>query len=305
MTLGGPDHEGSLPGLSAQQAAALAEQHGLAQVGVRPPLLDYLRDLWAHRHFLFTLSHAGFAARHQNNYLGVFWSLLNPLLFGLAYWLIFGLLLQTTGKTHNYIGFLLSGLFTFIFFSAAFNHGSKAMISSTGLVRSLRFPRAILPTSVVLTELIASLPAFGILLVAAVATGETPSLKWLLFPVAIAIAGMITLGIVLMCARLVHAVRDTSNLIGLATRVLRYVSGVFFPIADYAAKFADRPGLGLVGDVMMYQPIAVMMTMVRETLLGEFPLDPVTWAVSGAWAVGLCAVGFVVFWRAEATYGRA
>lgn len=298
MTLGGPDHQGSLPGLSAQQAAALADRHGLAQVGVRPPLGPYLRELWAHRHFLFTLSHAGFTARHQNNYLGVLWSVLNPLLFGLAYWLIFGQLLGTRGETQNYVGFLLAGLFTFIFFSAAFNHGSKAMISSTGLVRSLRFPRALLPVSVVLTELIASLPAFGILLVVAVATGEVPTLKWLLFPVAVVVAGLITLGIALMCARLVHAVRDTSNLIGLATRVLRYVSGVFFPIADYAGK-------GLISDVMMYQPIAVMMTLVRQTLLAEYPLDPVTWAVALSWGVGLCVVGFVVFWWAEASYGRA
>lgn len=298
MTLGGPDHQGSLPGLPEDRAAALAERHGLAQVGVRPPIGTYLRDLWRHRHFLLTLSNAGFAARHQNNYLGVFWSVLNPLLFGAAYWLIFGQLLGTTGKTQNYVGFLLAGLFTFIFFSAAFNHGSKAMISSTGLVRSLRFPRALLPISVVITELIASLPAFGILLVVAVASGEVPSLKWLLFPVAVLIATAITGGVVLICARLVHAVRDMSNLVGLATRVLRYVSGVFFPIADYAGK-------GLIGDVMMYQPIAVMMTLVRQTLLAEFPLDLTTWLVSLAWAVGLCVVGFVVFWRAEASYGRA
>lgn len=298
MTLGGPDHQGSLPGLSEGQAAALAERHGLAQVGVRPPIGAYLRDLWRHRHFLLTLSNAGFAARHQNNYLGVFWSVLNPLLFGAAYWLIFGQLLGTTGKTENYVGFLIAGLFTFIFFSAAFNHGSKSMISSTGLVRSLRFPRALLPASVVVTELIASLPAFGILLVVVVATGEVPSLKWLLFPVAVVIAAAITLGIALICARLVHAVRDVSNLIGLATRVLRYVSGVFFPIADYAGK-------GLIGDLMMYQPVALMMTLVRQTLLGEFALDPVTWLAALAWAVGLCVVGFVTFWRAEASYGRA
>ena len=298
MTESGPDQRGSLPGLSGPEAAGLAERHGLARVGVRPPLRDYVRQTWQHRHFLLTLSNAGFAARHQNNYLGVLWSVLNPLLFGAAYWLIFGLLLGTTGQVENYVGFLLAGLFTFIFFSAAFNHSAKSMVQQTGLLRALRFPRAILPISVVLTELLAGLPAFAILVLVALATGETPNLAWLLFPVALLIAGMITLGIGLIAARMVHAVRDVGNLVGLATRVLRYVSGVFFPIADYA-------GHGLIGTVMMYQPVAVMMTLVRQGLLREFPPDPVTWMVGSAWAVGLCAIGFYVFWRAEASYGRA
>ena len=38
----------------------------------------------------------------------------------------------------------------------------------------------------------------------------------------------------MIAARVVHAARDVGNLVGLATRLLRYVSGVFFPIGDYA-----------------------------------------------------------------------
>ena len=40
-------------------------------------------------------------------------------------------------------------------------------------------------------------------------------------------------------------------------------------------------------------------------LADEFPLDPVTWIVSLAWGVVLTGIGFIFFWRAEATYGRA
>ncbi len=35
------------------------------------------------------------------------------------------------------------------------------------------------------------------------------------------------------------------------------------------------------------------------------PVSVTTWAVATGWAVVLFAVGFWVFWRAEATYGRA
>ncbi len=297
MTTGGPDHQGSLPGLSAQEAAALADRHGMTQVGVRPRLGAYCVQLWRHRHFIWTMAQAGFISRHQNNYLGLVWSVLNPLLLGAAYFLIFGLLLGTRGNVENYVAFLTAGLFTFIFISAGFNYASRALVDNTGLVRALRFPRAILPVAVMITELIATIPAFLMLLLLALITGEQPTLKWLLFPLSLLITGLVTLGIGMIAARIVHAARDVSNLVPLLTRMLRYISGVFFPIADFAS--------GWIGAILMYQPIAVCLTMVRESLLGEFPLTWTTWLVSLGWGLGLTAVGFIFFWQAEASYGRA
>lgn len=301
MTHGGPEHQGSVPGLSPEQARGLAQRHGLDQLGVRPPLPRYLRDLWRHRHFLVTMSAADSVARHQNNYLGQLWSVLNPLLLGLAYFLIFGLLLDTRGDTQNFIGFLTIGLFTYLFMAAGFNYAAKSLVDNTALVRSLRFPRAILPVSTVLAELLASLPAFAILVVLALLTDETPAWKWLLFPVAIAVVGATTMGLGLITARLVHGARDLSNLIPLATRMLRYVSGIFFPVRYFAERV---PGPDVIADILTYQPIAVLLTMVRETLLAEEPLRWQTWAFSSGWAVFFLVLGLVLFWRGEATYGR-
>lgn len=296
MTQGGPDQRGSLPGLDAAEAAELARRHGLQQVGVRPPLGTYIRDVWGKRHFLLSLSTANFLARHQNNYLGQLWAVLNPLLLAAAYWLIFGQLLGTRGGTDNYVGFLTVGLFTFMFMSAGANYAAKALVDQLSLVRALQFPRALLPISVVLTELLASLPAFALLVVIALVTGEPPHWKWLLLPVAIGTVGLTTTGIGLLAARFVHGARDLSNLIPLMTRMLRYISGVFFSVEHYAS--------GLIGDILAYQPVAVSLTMVRECLLREAPLSWQTWAWGCGWAVGFFLVGFVVFWRAEASYGR-
>ena len=304
MTLGGPEHQGSVPGLSPEEARSLAGRHGLAQVGVRPPLPRYLGDLWRHRHFLVTMSAADSVARHQNNYLGQFWALLSPLLLGVAYFLIFGLLLPVRGNVENFVAFLIIGLFTFLFMSAGFNYAAKSLVSNTALVRSLRFPRAVLPISTVLAELLASVPAFSILLVLALATGERPGWKWLLFPVAIALVATMSMGLGLITARLVHGARDLANLVPLTTRMLRYVSGIFFPVAFFAEQLADRLDAPLLVDVLSLQPIAVSLTMVRETLLGEFPLTWQTWAFSGGWSLLFLLLGLVLFWRGEATYGR-
>ncbi len=294
--MGGPDQEGSLPGLSAEQASHLAKTHRMQQVGVRPPLRNYLSDLWRHRTFLVTMSTAQFVSRNQQNYLGQIWAVLNPLLLGAAYYLIFGLLLGTDAGVGNYVPFLIIGLFSFIFIAGGMTRGAKSLIGNMGLVRALRFPRVVLPISVVLTELFVALPAFVVAALVALLTKQTPTWSWLLYPVAIAIAYVMTTGIAMIFSVLVYQYRDATNLIPLLTRMLRYTSGVFFLITAYAT--------GIVGLLLAYQPVAVMLTVLRQTLMDEYALRWAPWLVSIGWAGLLFAVGFLLFWRSEATYGR-
>ena len=296
MTTAAPTTGDDAP-LSSAEAAELAAKHGLSRGGVRPPLGQYLVEIWRQRKFLFTLSSAQSYARNQDNYLGQLWSVLNPLLLAGAYYLIFGLLLDIREGTENYVGFLVIGLLLFIYSAGTMTSAAKAVSANLNLVRSLRFPRAILPLSVTLTEFIAFLPSVPVILVIVLLTGEPITVNWLLFPVALLLILLINAGISLIVARIVHTSRDLRNLVPLAVRLLRYVSGVFFSIQAYA-------GSGALGAAMLYQPFAVVLDIARQTLLAETPFNPTTWLVALGWAIVLPVFGIIFFWRAEATYGR-
>lgn len=296
MTAPAPAEGGGAP-LSPEEAARLAADHGLQRGGVRPPFGRYLKDTWKQRRFLWTLSSAQSYARNQDNYLGQLWGVLNPLLLAAAYYLIFGLLLGLDRGTDNYIGFLVIGLLLFIYSAGTMTSASKAISGNLNLVRSLRFPRAVLPLSVTLTEFIAFLPSIGVIMVLVLVTGEPITVYWLLFPVAMLLILFMNAGIALIVARIVHSSRDLRNLVTLAVRLLRYVSGVFFSITAFA-------GEGLLGTVMLYQPFAVVLDIARQAMLSGTPFNPTSWLVALGWAILLPAVGIVFFWRAEATYGR-
>ena len=287
------------PALSEEEARELAHRHRLRSLSRRPPLLRYLADIWARRSFLWTLSSAESYAKNEANHLGQVWSVLNPALLILSYYLIFGLLLGTRGGVENYVAFLGIGVVMFTFTSAVVTRGAKAITGKLGLVRALHFPRAILPMSVTLTEFLASLPAFGLLFVLMFATGERPSWEWLLFPVAVTLQAMALLGVAFISARLVNASQDVANLIPVIVRLLRYVSGVFFPVAHYVE--AAPP---VVQVALTMQPFALMLTTGRQALLAGEPVVLSDWLVLAAWAVGASVVGLVVFWRAEMRYGR-
>lgn len=289
--------------MSPQEAEALAARHGLSEVGVRPRLPAYVRDVWRHRHLMWELAKGNFVASHQDNYLGLLWAVINPLMLGVSYYLIFGILIGTRGGIDNFVVFLTAGLFTFIPIAAAITVGGRTLLTKTGMIRSLRFPRVLLPITVVVAEFITAVPAFLTLLVIALAMGEQPTLEWLLFPVALLIVLVFSLGIAMLVAPVVHAARDAANVLPLVVRLLRYVSGIFFSIEYSLERFRNPPEW--VALVLQYQPVAVSLTMVRESLMREFTVTWQHWAVGAGWAVVALVVGLVVFWRGEATYGRA
>ncbi|EKA61214.1 ABC transporter permease [Janibacter hoylei] len=292
----------SLPSpLTPKEAADLAASHGLRTLSERPQLGRYLADLWQRRSFLWTLSSAQTRAQNEGNHLGQLWALLNPAFLIGSYFLIFGLLLDTRGGVANFVAFLAIGVIMFAFTSSVITRGAKAISSNTSLVRALHFPRAILPMSVMLTELLAAVPAFALLFGLMLITGETPDWEWLLFPVAVIMQGLALLGVAFICARIVNASRDMGNLIPVMVRLLRYVSGVFFPVAHYAKGLPH-----LAQDMLVYQPFSLMLTTGRQALLTDPDHDVVLtdWLVMAAWAIGLVTIGLVVFWRDEARYGR-
>lgn len=299
----GPDPQYLPPALSAQEAEALAVRHELDLVGRRPSLPAYLRQVWRHRHLMWQLAKGEFAGEHQDNYLGFLWAILNPLLLGLAYFLIFGLFLGTSRGIEHFITFLTAGLFTYALFSTSLTSGSKALLSKQRMVRSLQFPRVILPIVTVISAFISQLPAFGVLLIIAGIEQKGVSWTWLLFPVALLIVTVMGMGIAMLTSRLVHGARDLANLMPLIVRLLRYISGVFFSIELQLERFESaHPAIGAV---LEFQPAAVTLTLVRETLMVTQPLRAETWLVSIGWALVFLVGGFIVFWRGEGSYGRA
>lgn len=282
---------------SELDAPALAARHGLHRIGARPPLGQYLKDIWQRRHFLWTLASGRAYTRNTDNYLGQVWSVLNPLLLAGTYFLVFGVLLDTRGGTENYVAFLTIGIFIFSHISSAITAGSTAITGNLSVVRALHFPRALLPLSVAVAELIALLPALAVMLLIVVLSGEPLTWHWLMLVPAIAMITVFNTGCALLAARMVASARDLRNLIPVGTRLLRYFSGVFYSIDYYT-------NTDLAGIILGYQPVALYLQIVRSCLLEEAPIDGSLWWWGALWAVLFLVVGFVLFWQAEERYGR-
>ena len=290
----------------ADQMRAVAEAAGLRQMGVRPPLREYVRTLWMRRAFINTLGSAKAYARNQGSYLGQLWSILNPLLNSIVYVVIFGLVMKTTRGVENPIAYIVTGVFMYRFFDASVSAGAKSISGNLNLVRSVHFPRASLPISTTITELTTLGPALVVMCAISWLSGLLPNagavpITWrlLLLPVAVGLLFVFNLGCAFLVARWVAITPDLSNVIPFALRFVFYASGVIFSVSHVVQNDA-------LAFLLQFQPVAVYLNLARSTVLDEpsIPLDPVMWGLGVGWALLAVVIGFLVFWRGEERYGR-
>ncbi|WP_298991582.1 ABC transporter permease [uncultured Pseudokineococcus sp.] len=277
--------------------SGLAEREGLPRLGRRPSFTGYVRSLGAHRHLTTELARSRFRAANEDNRLGMAWILLRPLLNALVYGVIFGLLLRSDTRPDNFVPFLVLGVFVFQFFAGCLADGAKSITGNLGLVRTLHFPRAVLPLSVVIQQVLALGPMMAMAAVVVLVFGEPLTWRWVLVVPALGLMTLFCTGVALVAARTTLHVRDVQQLIPFVSRLLFYISGVFFSV--------DRIGLPAAAEVVaQVNPVAVYITLVRSGLLTEVSASPAQWALGAAWGVVGFVVGSVFFWRAEEEYGR-
>ena len=271
----------------------------LSKVGQRPDFLDYLIQLWDRRSFIFFDARARVQSGHDKTKLGTAWLVLTPLLSGLSFYLIFGLLLSTSKGIQNFIGYLLIGTFTFQMTTRSILGGAKSLTSNTSMIRAFQFPRAALPIALNVRELISNIPVTIVMLLMIIFTGpaEEISWRWFLIVPAILLQFLFNLGIGMLLAPIILKVPDFSMLLSFVIRLWMYASAVFFA----ENRFDKYP---VMHTIMDFNPVFQVIKIIRESVLYDTTPSWRSWSVLALWALGSVGAGLFVFWRGEESYGR-
>ncbi|MCC9193854.1 ABC transporter permease [Arthrobacter sp. zg-Y916] len=271
----------------------------LQRVGARPGFVDYLVKVWEYRHFIAYDARARVSSGNRRDRLGSIWLILNPVLNGLTYYLIFGLLLQTGAGIENFVGYLVIGIFLFQFSARSITNGARCIQQNRAVIQAFSFPRATLPIAVNMRELFANVPVLivMVLIVIALPPTEEVTWRWLLILPALALQWIFNLGVGLLLARVISKVNDVVHLLNFALRALMYASAVFYSYE----RFIEHP---VLLQVVQLNPLFNVLDIVRDCLLYAQVPSWQSWAILASWAFGALAIGAVYFWRAEESYGR-
>jgi ABC-type polysaccharide/polyol phosphate export permease len=249
-------------------------------------------DLVRYRELFGNLFRRDVQAKYRGSLLGVAWTLANPVLLMAVYLLVFSVLWKTPfGTTDHYALFLLVGLAPWIFFASSLQSASRSMLDNANLIRKTRFPRQLVPLSMVATHLI----SFAVMLVALLALNfallpRVRDTEWLALPFALALVA-ITGGLALAIASLNVLFRDVEFLVTALLLPLFFLTPVLYPLTD--PQIASRDW---VVDVIHWgNPLSPVVEALHDVLFyGTLPTlgDTLYTAAAAVIALGLGAFTF-------------
>ena len=277
----------------------MAAQWGLRSASARQPVGEYVRELWARRDFVVALGSGRKSVQYSQTSLGRFWLVLSPILNAIVYYFIFGILLQTSKGVHNFVAFLIIGVFTFTYTQRVVMGGTKAIANNRSIISAIHFPRAVMPLAVIVQEIQQQFVSLGILGVIVLVTGEPLTWRWLGVIPIVALQTLFNVGLCMMVARWTAASRDVAQLVPFLMHTWRYLSGVMFSIPVLTADLEPW-----VEKVLYLNPMTEYIQLMRGCLMTSQDTPGYLWGFAAMWAVVSLVLGFVVFYRAEESYSR-
>jgi len=236
-----------------------------------------------------------FKVRYKRTVLGYGWSLLNPVVFAVTYWIAFKAILNV--KIEGYFIFLLAGLVPWQWINNAIQLAPRAFITNAPLVKKIAFPRYLIVASSVVTEGLHFLLCLPVLAALAVLMGRgTVSSAWLWgAPILLLVQGLMIYGIALAVASCNVFFRDMERLIGLGMTVLFFVTPVIFERQMVPAVF--QPLLAL-------NPFTYLVVAWRALLL-DGAMDWRALGIATLIAIAAVVVGQFVFGRLQWKFAEA
>jgi teichoic acid transport system permease protein len=273
---------------------------GLYQLRAHVSATEYLRQMWDRRFFAVTMPMETLRAKHQHTLFGNIWHLANPMMSVLTFYIVFGIILKADQGIENFVLWLMVGVTAFGLTSASISGGATALTANEGIMRSVRFPRALLPVSTI----VGRLATFGIELVVlaffALVTGEGVSIRWLALPLVLILQTAFNLGGAFIAARLNDSFNDIQQIIPFVFRLMMYAAGVMFPIRT-VPEIQNNPTLKWLVD---NNPIVQILDLWRWVFLGT-PVDLGVLIRLIIVTTVLLLWGFRFFRTNELIYGRS
>jgi lipopolysaccharide transport system permease protein len=253
-------------------------------------LFEIYSSFIRNRKLIFQLAQREVLGRYRGSLIGLAWSFFNPLLMLGVYTFFFSFVLKARwgvaqdGGHTDFAIVLFVGLIVHGLFAECINRAPLLIHNNVSFVKKVVFPLEIFPWMIMGSAVFhATISIMVLLMLQLLVAGTIPwtivFLPLILFPLI-----LVTLGFSWFFAATGVYVRDISQVSGLITAVLLFVSPVFYPVS-----FLPPPMRSLV----MLNPLTLIIEESRKVMLfGEMP----DWSALGVYSIVSLAIAWWGFW---------
>ncbi len=253
----------------------------------RRPVVSELGHLWSRRSLIRLLVSRDLTVRYKRSWLGVWWTLLNPLLMILVFWLVFANLFQRSGGDVPYIVYVSSGILLAQFFSQGVIASGSAIVGARGILAKVHVPPEVFSVSAAIAAAANFVFSLLALIVIMFLTGTSLTWQWVGMPITIISMLLLVAGAGLIVASAAVWFYDVFDLVRVLAMLVTYASATFYPIDIIPEKYRW---------LFELNPIYHHVTLFRTFAYGG-EATWVSFAVVIASGIVMLAVGVWVFSR--------
>lgn len=252
-------------------------------------ITKYVKNFLRYKYLLFELVKKNIKLKYRRSYLGIMWTLIEPLLTMLVLTLVFGTFF---GKDDpQYPVYILCGRLLYAFFSSASKSGLKSISNNSSMIKKVYVPKYIYVISAVLSNFV----TFLISLIVLVGVGAVLKVQVTVYMfqaiIPLIILFIFTLGVSLILATLSVFFRDIEYIWSVATMLIMYASAIF-----YDPSRVINTGNGWVFDI---NPVYMCIANFRSAILYGTSINMSYSITSGIVAIVMLLIGSCMFYKKQ------
>lgn len=199
-------------------------------------------SLWENRQLLRASISREVIGRYRGSFLGILWSFFNPLLMLAVYTFVFSVIFKIRWGTGSdskseFALLLFAGLLVFNLFSECVTRAPSLILSNPNYVKKVAYPLEILPWISFGSAAFHTLISFSVWLIVYCFFYGLPQLTIFLLPVLFIPFSLLIIALTFFLSSLGVYLRDISQIIGILTSALMFLSPIFYPASALPDSF--------------------------------------------------------------------
>ena len=227
--------------------------------------------------------------KYRGSVLGFLWSLINPLVMITVYFFAFRYFMGN--RTEGFVFLVLLGILAWTFFSTAAMMSTGAIADNGSLLKSVFFPRAILPIATVLFNFAQYLLMAAVFLpLMLIVFRITPAAPMLAYPVFLVLQVVFTIGVALILATGTTFFRDIRHLLEVALAVMFWTTPIVYEMSQVPAR---------VQPFILASPMSPFVVAYKDVFFYRQWPSPAVWTFAIAYAIIAFAAGVALLLKFE------